>query len=167
MPNIILHSKIHCLFSSVDKEIEYLADRNFDLAQADLLLLHGRNQEAAELHLAEGRILEAVDILLASKDSLPDASRRAISCILAGLWNLLSMGAILDPARVSEAQKYLQKASQLDDVALDENERAEVRHSVLPNSFFDKWRLISISFPLDANVFNDCSPTIGLAFPSG
>lgn len=104
-----------------------MADRNLDLAQADLLLVHGRRQEAAELHLAEGRILEAVNIFLDSKDSYPDASERAISCILAGLWNLLSIGAILTPPRIAEAQRYLQKASQLDNASLNENERAEVR----------------------------------------
>lgn len=112
-----------------------MADRNFDLAQVDLLLLHGRTQEAAELHLAEGRILEAVDIFLSSKDSHADASQRAVSCILAGLWDLFSLGTLLTPARIAEAQKYLHKASQLDDITLNENERIEVRRNVFPDSF--------------------------------
>lgn len=116
-----------------------MADRSLDLAQVDLLLLHGRKQEAAELHLAEGRILNAVDIFLDSEDSYPDASQRAISCILAGLWNLFSIGAIMTPPRIAEAQMYLQKANQLDHLALNGNERAEVCCNCFPSPSFNEW----------------------------
>jgi len=106
-------------------------------------------QEAAELHLAEGRVLEAVDIFLVSTYSYTDASKRAISCILSGLWNIFSLGAALTPIRIAEGKKYLQKASQLDDIAVNGNERAEVRHIVLPNSFHNKVFTNHLFFPLN------------------
>ena len=46
----------------MEEEINYLEDRNLDDAHLDLLMLHEKKSDAAEVHLSEGRILEAVDL---------------------------------------------------------------------------------------------------------
>jgi hypothetical protein len=45
----------------------------------------GRHQEAAEIHMAEGRTMEAIDALLDDEKN-EQSKRRANECILRGLW---------------------------------------------------------------------------------
>jgi hypothetical protein len=51
----------------------------------------GRLKEAAELHLEEGRQLEAINLFLKDRED-SDAQRRARECILQGLWDHISFG---------------------------------------------------------------------------
>ncbi|KAJ4470931.1 hypothetical protein J3R30DRAFT_3531939 [Lentinula aciculospora] len=83
--------KAGTLFDSVDDQLEYLEERDMDIARAALLVVHGRIREAAELHLAEGRTLEAIDYFIRDTDTDPeDSARRATECILDGLWHKLT-----------------------------------------------------------------------------
>jgi hypothetical protein len=49
----------------------------------------GRHQEAAEIHMAEGRTMEAIDALSGDKTN-EQSKRRANECILWGLWESTS-----------------------------------------------------------------------------
>ncbi|KAF8885252.1 hypothetical protein CPB84DRAFT_1788531 [Gymnopilus junonius] len=86
------YSKTHQLFSTFEEEIEFLEDCDFDLAQLDLLLLHGRKSEAAGVHLAEGRIIEAIDLFIDDGNA-----EKAKECIFQGLWERLSFGFFKSP----------------------------------------------------------------------
>ncbi|KAE9400953.1 P-loop containing nucleoside triphosphate hydrolase protein [Gymnopus androsaceus JB14] len=77
------------LFESLDDQLEYLEDRDMDIARAALLVAHGRPREAAELHLSEGRTLEAIYFFIQDTENA-DSARRAIECILDGLWRKLN-----------------------------------------------------------------------------
>ncbi|KAJ3997585.1 hypothetical protein F5050DRAFT_1750599 [Lentinula boryana] len=79
------------LFDSVEDQLEYLEDRDMDIARAALLAAHGRTREAAELHLAEGRTLEAIKFFIRDTDTDRENSvRRAAECVLNGLWQKLT-----------------------------------------------------------------------------
>ncbi|KAK0198014.1 hypothetical protein F5146DRAFT_1130958 [Armillaria mellea] len=52
--------KGHELFDSVEEEVEYLEERDFDIALADLLERTGRLCEAAELHCSKGHQIPTV-----------------------------------------------------------------------------------------------------------
>ncbi|KAJ3758111.1 hypothetical protein EV360DRAFT_83381 [Lentinula raphanica] len=79
------------LFDTLDDQLEYLEDRDMDIARAALLVAHGRTREAAELHLAEGRILEAIDFFIRDTDTdRENSARRAAECVLDGLWKKLT-----------------------------------------------------------------------------
>ncbi|TDL28963.1 hypothetical protein BD410DRAFT_818373 [Rickenella mellea] len=77
------------LFSTHDEALEYMEDYCADSDRAAFLEAIGRNNEAAELHLSEGRTLEAIRLLLADRTT----ADRAIRCILDGLWARFPLGA--------------------------------------------------------------------------
>jgi hypothetical protein len=117
--------KAHQLFETVEEEIEYLEDRNLDLAHVDLLLLHGRNMEAAQLHLGEGRILQAVDIFLRDKDNREVSMQKAHDCILEGLWALLPFGVSRSTVNSEEVDALLSRSELLDQGLLSKNDHDE------------------------------------------
>lgn len=79
------------LFSSDEEQLQYLEDYDLDISRAAVLAGLGRLQEAATIHLAEGRMLEAIRLLLEDgKDQ--GAIRRGHECLLEGLWKHLSFG---------------------------------------------------------------------------
>jgi len=126
MQNLIVVSrKAHQLFTTVDEEMGYLNDRNLDLAQVDLLLLHGRRVEAAQLHLREGRILQAVDIFLSDKESREISMQRANDCIIQGLWALLPFGVSMSEVNSEEVDVLLSRSELLDQNLLSKNDRNE------------------------------------------
>ncbi|EMD41416.1 hypothetical protein CERSUDRAFT_89982 [Gelatoporia subvermispora B] len=114
------------LFGSDEEALEYMDDYGLDVARATVLTELGRYAEAAQLHLSEGRMLEAIRLLLldGSEDSVQQASR----CILDGLWMRLSFGlpGLTEAARKDDTLRELLKlsgslhASSLDQVAHDE-----------------------------------------------
>ena len=74
------------MFESVEAQLEYLEDNVLlDDCHAAVLAELGRHQEAAEIHMAEGRTMEAIDALLDDKKN-EQSKRRANECILRGLW---------------------------------------------------------------------------------
>ncbi|KAF8895020.1 hypothetical protein CPB84DRAFT_1782432 [Gymnopilus junonius] len=112
------------LFTSVEEQLEYLEDFDLDVSRAALLEKLGKFYEAADIHLFEGRTLEAIRLLLIDQDNL-DSVRRANDCILHGLWEKVSFSMKgLDqidgvPQLLALASKVRQ-SSMLDSVVADE-----------------------------------------------
>ena len=112
------------MFDSVDEQLEYLEDFDLDVSRAALLEGMGRYEEAADIHLTEGRTLEAIRLLLKDETS-QTAVRRGRLCILQGLWEIASFGAKIS-GHLEEAQRLLDLASsvkttgEVDSVVVDE-----------------------------------------------
>ncbi|ESK85770.1 hypothetical protein Moror_2448 [Moniliophthora roreri MCA 2997] len=75
------------LFDSIEEELEFCEDYDLDVAKASLLEAKGDIAGAAQLHLDEGRISNAISLLLKDKESESSQSRAA-ECILDGFWGL-------------------------------------------------------------------------------
>lgn len=112
------------MFDTVEEELEYLDDRNLDGAQIELLVAHGRVADAAELHLSEGRTIEALELFLKDKGDPNQSMQRAIHCILQGLWREFSLGIRKSPNDI--VVKFLSYAGSIDQSLLKQNERDEV-----------------------------------------
>ena len=84
-------SKAKKLFDTYEEALEFTEDYDLDVARATLLESMGRLSEAAELHLTEGRQLQAISLFLKDRDD-PNSQRRARECILQGLWGHISFG---------------------------------------------------------------------------
>ncbi len=128
---ILPNRKAHQLFDSLEEELEYLEERDLDIALADLLESMGRLSEAAELHYSEGRREEAVELFLRETEN-KNALRRAQECILEELWHRISFGVdsrviCSDPA-VSRLMRF---ASRFDAALMGKAEAAEVRLSCM------------------------------------
>ena len=113
------------MFETVEEEIEYLEDRNLDLAHVHLLLLHQRSMEAAKVHLREGRILQAVDIFLKDTEDREGSMQRAHDWIVKGLWSLLPLGVSMSTVNSEEVDALLSRSELLDEALLNENNRDE------------------------------------------
>ncbi len=104
-------------------------DYGLDIARATFLEDIGRYADAAEVHFAEGNTLEAIRLL--TLDRMNDTSmRRALQCVLDGLWSNLGYGiAITDELLKTNGTvaKLLRLADGLQDVGADSNLMAEVR----------------------------------------
>ncbi|TBU42438.1 hypothetical protein BD309DRAFT_866309 [Dichomitus squalens] len=104
------------LFESDDDALEYMDDYGLDLAQAQFLEDTGRFEEAANVHLREGNTLEAIRVL--SMDRSNEASlKRALDCLLDGLWRNLSCGVPVNEGTLRSngvASKLLQYAKEMD-----------------------------------------------------
>ncbi|KAG6804891.1 hypothetical protein H0H92_001820, partial [Tricholoma furcatifolium] len=77
------------LFISDDAELEYLEDMGLDIVRAAVLLSLERSEEAAELHLSEGRPLQAIPLFLKSK-----SISKASECIASEIWRHISFGIV-------------------------------------------------------------------------
>jgi hypothetical protein len=108
----------------VEEEISYLEDRNLDDAHLDLLMLHEKKSDAAEVHLSEGRILEAIDLFLDDSENRQDSTRRAANCILQGLRKAMPLGGSVAGLEVTE---LLKRSGLLDSCMLSQDIRDEVR----------------------------------------
>jgi hypothetical protein len=71
--------------------LEYLEDFDLDVSRAAVLENLHKYEEAAEIHLLEGRTLEAIRLFLMDVNNQA-AIKRGNSCILQGLWEHLSFG---------------------------------------------------------------------------
>ncbi|EJF58549.1 hypothetical protein DICSQDRAFT_172899 [Dichomitus squalens LYAD-421 SS1] len=79
------------LFDNDDEALEYMDDYGLDVARAQFLEDVGRYAEAADVHLSEGNTLEGIRVL--TMDNNNEASmKRALDCLLDGLWRSLSYG---------------------------------------------------------------------------
>jgi hypothetical protein len=116
------------LFSGPDEELEFVRDCDLDIAEVNILEQGGRFREAADLHIRENRVLEAVDMLLRDKNS-GDSTQLATQKLLEALWGILSFGITPDDLD-GDAQAKLRKIGQLigrlDKQALDANVQREV-----------------------------------------
>ncbi|KAF9524672.1 hypothetical protein CPB83DRAFT_909779 [Crepidotus variabilis] len=99
------------LFTSVEEQLEYLEDFDLDISRAALLEQLGKYEDAAEIHLAEGRTLEAIRLFLKDQSDLK-AMARGQHCILRGLWEQLSFGSELSE-HTTEVDRLLNIAASI------------------------------------------------------
>ncbi|RXW12996.1 hypothetical protein EST38_g12858 [Candolleomyces aberdarensis] len=105
--------KARTLFESDEKELEYLEDNILlDDCHAVVLVELHRFQEAADVHLAEGRTMEAIRVLLQGKEN-KGSKRQANDCILRGLWETTSFAEKIKDTDIT-AIKFLRYASKVD-----------------------------------------------------
>ncbi|PBK60035.1 hypothetical protein ARMSODRAFT_898604 [Armillaria solidipes] len=107
-------TKARELFNSVEEEVEYLEERDLDVALADVLVEEGRFSKAAELHYSEGRKEQAIQLFLHQTEDKA-ALRRAQECILEELWHRISFG--VDPKVIGSdptVMRLMHSASQLE-----------------------------------------------------
>jgi hypothetical protein len=101
----LLFRKAHTLFATVEEEIVYLEDRNLDDAHVDLLIRHEKKSDAAEVHLSEGRVLEAIDLFLDDNENRQDSIQRATDCVLQGLRKAMPFGGSVAGLEITELLK--------------------------------------------------------------
>ncbi|KAG2070632.1 hypothetical protein BDR04DRAFT_1076404 [Suillus decipiens] len=95
------------LFSTFEKELEFLEDCDLDFARASLLESHSRYYEAAELHLSENRPLEAVRAFIKDNDSNNGNSTiRAADTILEYFWRKCSFRIAAKSALADEPMRH-------------------------------------------------------------
>ncbi|KAL0950587.1 hypothetical protein HGRIS_007379 [Hohenbuehelia grisea] len=121
-----LFGRANTLFSSPEEELDYLEDRDLDLARATFLMtLPGKLAEAAEIHLAEGRTLEAIQLFLKDKGN-PDSFNKAMESIIQGLWQRVSFRIPIHNTN-TEVDVLLRLASEQEPVLLDPSHRDEIQ----------------------------------------
>jgi RNAse (barnase) inhibitor barstar len=103
--------KASFLFSNAEEQLEFARDCDLDIAEVNILVERGQFFEAADLHIRENRMVDAVEVLLKNKTS-KEAMRRASQSLLDALWNVLSFG-ILPIELGIESQVNLKRMMQL------------------------------------------------------
>ncbi len=91
---LMLHNfnrKALSLFESYEESLLFTQDYDLDVQQIVLLENTGRKAEAAEIHLSEGRLKEAIGLFI-SDTANPLSARRAVDCILYSLWDTFFFG---------------------------------------------------------------------------
>ena len=120
----LLFRKAHALFATVEEEIGYLEDRNLDDAHVDLLIRHEKKSDAAEVHLSEGRVLQAIDLFLDDNENRQDSIRRATDCVLQGLRKAMPLGGSVVGLEITE---LLKRSDLLDPYVSNQEVRDEVK----------------------------------------
>jgi hypothetical protein len=114
------------LFSSEEDALVFLENYDLDEARATIFKSRGKALEAAEAHAKDGRVLEAVGVLLEQEAPSTEESRMAICYALAGLWKRMSFGVgFLQSDTITTS--LLQILSRLDTSVMTEDEVDEVR----------------------------------------
>jgi hypothetical protein len=116
------------LFSGPVEELEFVRDRDLDVAEVNILEQAGRYREAADLHIRENRVLDAVDVLLKDNNS-GEATQLATQILLEAIWSILSFGVTpdgLDGDASAKLRKIRQLIERLDLQSLDAKIRQEV-----------------------------------------
>ncbi|KDQ58729.1 hypothetical protein JAAARDRAFT_155337 [Jaapia argillacea MUCL 33604] len=112
------------LFSSPEEGLEFIEHYDLDNARAALLEKMGRVAEAAEVHLTEGRPLEAIRLFLSDRESAHSISRGK-QCLLAALRQQTSFGGA---SSTSDGAKNVvpRLLNLVNDVFLEDTERDEI-----------------------------------------
>ena len=121
--------KASSLFSNAVEELEFVRDCDLDIAEVRILVERGRYREAADLHIRENRMVDAVEVLLKDKSSR-GAIHRASQSLLGAFWNILSFGVLpleLDNESQANLKRMVGLVGQFDLSALSERTRQEVR----------------------------------------
>ena len=106
-----------------------MRDCDLDIAEVKILVERGKYMEAADLHIRENRMLDAVEVLLKDKSS-KEAIHRASQSLLGAFWNILSFGVLpleLDNESQANLKRMVRLVAQLDQAALTERTQREVR----------------------------------------
>ncbi|KAF5345183.1 hypothetical protein D9758_009704 [Tetrapyrgos nigripes] len=130
-------TKLHqacALFDDVENVLDYLGDRDLDVARAAVLAENGRYEEAAQLCLEEGRTLEAIELLL-RVPSNKESAQRARDYILKGLWDHLSFGVVpVDSQSSSLVSRLLELASKASNDSTSFNAEVSMFRAILEKS---------------------------------
>ena len=116
------------MFSGPEEELEFVRDCDLDIAEVNILEQGGRFREAADLHIRENRVLEAIDMFLRDKNS-GDSTQLATEKLLEALWGILSFDMTpndLDGDAQAKLRKIGQLIGRLDKQALEANVQREV-----------------------------------------
>jgi len=108
-------------------------DCDLDIAEVKILVERGQYMEAADLHIRENRMLDAVEVLLKNKGS-KEAILRASQSLLGAFWNILSFGVLpleLDNELQAKLKKMVRLVGQFDPSALAERTQREVGSLIL------------------------------------
>ena len=123
--------KARGLFSSPEEELEFVRDCDLDIAEVNILISRGQFFEAADLHIRENRMLDAVQVLLKDKTS-KEAMQRASQGLLGVLWSALSFGVLpneLNTESQANLGRIMRLVGQLDTSTLEPQTQREVgRH---------------------------------------
>jgi hypothetical protein len=126
-----------------------LEDYDLDISRAAVLAALGRLQEAATIHLAEGRMLEAIRLLLEDEKD-QGAICRGHECLLEGLWKHLSFGVKYTEG-AKDIERLLEFASNSKLSLVDSSASDEVccsKHSSIVLTFFDSWQCFKLLHPV-------------------
>jgi hypothetical protein len=115
--------------------LQYLEDYDLDVSRAAVLKELGRYKEAGDIHLAEGRTLEAIQLFLID-DNDQYAVRRGHICILQGLWKHLSFSVKAQDGG-AEAIQLLELASKVKLTSTDTGVNDEVSQYLRSTSAVD------------------------------
>ena len=113
---------------NAEEELEFVRDCDLDIAEVKILVERGRYMEAADLHIRENRMLDAVEVLLKDKRS-KEAIHRASQSMLGAFWNILSFGVLpseLDNESQAKLKRMVRLVGQFDLSALTERTQREV-----------------------------------------
>jgi hypothetical protein len=103
-------------------------DCDLDIAEVKILVERGQYMTAANLHIRENRMLDAVEVLLKDKNS-KEAIQRASQSLLGAFWNVLSFGVLpleLDSESRVNLKRMVRLVGQFDLSALPERTQREV-----------------------------------------
>ena len=120
--------KARALFQSDDEALEYMDDYGLDVVRASFLEDMNRFSDAAELHLAEGNILEAIRLLMLDTDN-KFSIKKAFDCLLDGLWQRLSCGVSVSEETLKNnttLSKLLRMTERIEVAEVDDGTRDEV-----------------------------------------
>ncbi|KAI9510704.1 hypothetical protein F5148DRAFT_976352 [Russula earlei] len=131
------------LFSNIEEELEFVRNCDLDIAEVEILVEQGRFAEAADLHIRENRMLNAVEVLLKDKSS-KESNQRASQSLLDALWNILSFG-VLPVELDNESQANLKRMMRLID---------QFELSVLEERIKLELRMFSLIYKADAALMN-------------
>jgi hypothetical protein len=138
----VFFRKASCLFSNAEEQLEFARDCDLDIAEVNILVGRGQFFEAADLHIRENRMLDAVEVLLKNKTS-KEAMLRASKSLLDALWNVLSFGILpaeLDKESQAKLKRMMQLIKQLDLSSLEQSSQLEVGLFILLVwSLADRW----------------------------
>ncbi|KAJ7151710.1 hypothetical protein C8R46DRAFT_1357916 [Mycena filopes] len=108
------------LFDKQEDALEYLDERGLHGERATVLESFARLSDAAEIHLTNGRTLDAIALFLRDQNT-----ERASDCILQGLWEILSF-SVLPDAQGPLISKFLHFASQVDVSGISQSKRDQI-----------------------------------------
>ncbi|KAF8460963.1 hypothetical protein DFH94DRAFT_790038 [Russula ochroleuca] len=121
--------KASFLFSNAEEQLEFARDCDLDIAEVNILVERGQFFEAADLHIRENRMVDAVEVLLKNKTS-KEAMRRASQSLLDALWNVLSFGVLpveLDIETQVNLKRMMQLIKQFDLSSLEQRSQLELQ----------------------------------------
>ncbi|KAI0327262.1 hypothetical protein GY45DRAFT_1428013 [Cubamyces sp. BRFM 1775] len=85
------------LFETDEEILEYMDDYGLGVARASYLEELGRYEDAADIYLSEGNILQAIRLLTMDRGNTK-LVKKAMRCLLDGLWRHLPFGTAMNEA---------------------------------------------------------------------